>query len=105
LPKGVVAQVGASFIATATGFGSSTGQVKAPGVSGITSIEVVGDPNVSLGPVPLGPSPNVGGWLMVQFLGATNSSTTTLIPKAPTDGSVVGMSFYVEAGSILIQGE
>lgn len=105
LPRGVTAAVGASFVATATGFGASTGQVKAAGISGISSIELVGDPNTTLGPVPTGGSPNVGGWILVQFLGATNSSTTTLIPKAPTDGSVVGLSFVVEAGSIVIAGE
>ncbi len=145
LPKGVTAAVGASFVATATGFGSSTGQVKLPGSSGVNSIEVIGDPNASIGPVPLGGSPNVGGWIMVQFLkgstsavtsaltmnsytpaGTNNSATppiftgtpavltgtivnsggaTTFAPGAPADGTVVGLGFYVEAGSILIQGE
>lgn len=97
LPKGITPAVGASFVAKATGAGASTGTVIAPGVSGITSIEVVGDPNLSLAPQAQGGSPNVGGWILVQFLGATSSSVTTLIPKAPADGSVVGMSFYVDA--------
>lgn len=108
LPKGVTPAVGASFIATAVGdasSGNSTGLVKAAGVSGITSIEVIGNANLSLGPIPTGGSPNVGGWVLVQLLGATDSSTTTLIPTAPTDGAVIGMSFMVEAGSILIAGE
>jgi len=108
LPAGVVPNVGASFIATSTGQsvgGGSTGLVLAPGVSGITSIEVVGDPNQSLGPIPVGGSPNVGGRLMFQYLGATSAGVTTLIPTAPAINSVVGMSFVVEAGSILINGE
>lgn len=108
LPAGVVASLGASFIATATGDstnGGSTGLVKTTGVSGITSIEVIGDPNASLSPVPVGGSPHSGGWVLVQFLGATGAGTTTLIPTAPAAGSVVGMSFMLEAGSIIISGE
>lgn len=108
LPKGVSPSVGASFIATATGDstgGGSTGIVQLPSVSGISSVEVVGDPNQSMGPIPMGGSPHVGGWVMVQFLAATSASVTTQLATAPANGSVVGMSFVVEAGSILIAGE
>jgi len=108
LPKGVSPNVGASFIATATGdstLGTSSGLVKAVGFSGISSIEVVGDANQSLNPVPVGGSPNVGGWVMVQFLAPTGAGVTTPVATAPADGQVVGMSFYVEAKSILISGE
>lgn len=171
LPVGVVPAVGASFIATATGDstgGGSTGLVKAVGVSGILGIEAIGDANKSLAPMPVGGSPNVGGWVLVQFIGATlvgtvlgththnftviggqiasttndianyagpllgkqeaanatylgaNSATNggvvaasagtpagtiTLAATAPADGTVIGMSFYVEAGSIIIAGE
>lgn len=105
LPAGVVPNIGASFVAKAQGSGSSSGTVMAPGVSGITSMEVIGDPNQSLGPVPFRGSPNVGGWVLVQLLGATNSSTTTLIPTAPAAGTTIGMGFYVEFGSIIIAGE
>lgn len=100
LPPGVLPNIGASFIATATGdttLGTSTGLVQASTVSGITSIEVIGDANQSMGPVPVGGSPNVGGWILVQMLGATSSSVTTLIPTAPAAGSTVGMSFFVNA--------
>lgn len=93
LPKGVIPAVGASFIATTTGYstgGGSTGLVIAPGVSGDSSLEVIGDPNQSIAPVPMGGSPNVGAWIMVQFL-----ATTT--PTNPANGSVVGMSFYMNA--------
>lgn len=105
LPSGVEPSIGASFVATATGFGKSTGQVKASGISGIASIEVIGDPNASLNPVPVGGSPNVGGFVLVQFLAPTSSSVTTMIPTAPAAGATIGLSFYVEAGSILINGE
>lgn len=108
LPRGVVPNVGASFIATATGDstnGGSSGLVIAPGVSGIGSIEVVGDPNQSFGPIPMGGSPNVGAWILVQFVGPTDADTTTMIAKAPASGSVVGMSFLVEAASVVIAGD
>lgn len=148
LSKGVVPAVGASFIATATGDstgGGSTGSVVLSGVSSIASMEVVGDPNASLAPIPVGGSPNVGGWILVKFLKPSTSAVTsvltmdsytpagtnngasppifsgtpavltgsivnsggatTMVAGAPTDGSVCGMSFVVEAGSNLIAGE
>ncbi len=171
LPRGILPAVGVSFVATATGDstgGTSSGLVKVPGVSGVLTAEVIGDPNLSLGPIPMGGSPNVGGWIMVQFMGgvltgsalaahshdllviggqaasttndvaiysgpifgkeaATNSTVlgsasatnggvlaasagtpagaVSFAATAPTDGSVVGMSFVVEAGSMIIAGE
>lgn len=108
LPAGITPAVGASFIAIATGQstgGGSTGTVVAPGISGITSVEVVGDANQMMSPVPMGGSSNMGGWIMVQFLAPTSASVTTLIPTAPTNNTVVGMSFYVEQSSVLIAGE
>jgi hypothetical protein len=96
LPPGVTPATGASFVATATGAGGSTGTAIAVGISGITSMEVIGNPSSSLAPQPTGPSPHVGGWILVQCLAPTSTSTTTLIPTAPTNGSVVGMCFYVD---------
>jgi hypothetical protein len=88
LPKGLVPAVGQSFIASATGSGKSTGLVKVVSPSGILAVEVIGDPNMSIAPVPQGGSPNVGGWVLVQFL------APSLAP--PADGSVVYLSFYVD---------
>lgn len=111
LPSGVLPAAGAAFFATATGDstgGGSSGLVKASAVSAISSIEVIGDPNQSIGPVPVGGSPNVGGFLIVQFLAPTISTGAYIAPfvaTAPTNESVVGLSFYMEAGSILINGE
>lgn len=103
LPSGVEPAVGAAFIAKATGFGSSTGQVHASGVSGILTTEVIGNPNASIAPIPVGGSANPGGWILVQFLAPTLTSTTIhnnpMIPTAPAAGSVVGLSFYVEQGA------
>lgn len=108
VPKGVVPAIGVSFIATATGFstgGGSTGTVIASGVSGISSVEVIGDPSMSLSPIPMSGSAHVGGWILVQFTGATSSSVTTPIATAPANNSVCGLSFYVEASSVTIAGE
>jgi hypothetical protein len=96
LPKGLTPTVGQTFVAANTGAGASTGTVIAAGVSGITSVEVIGDPNTTLASGPMLGSSYPGGWIMIQFLGATGASTTTLIPKAPADGSVVGLSFWVD---------
>lgn len=108
LPKGVIPNVGAAFIATATGFttgGGSTGTAIAPGVSGINTIEVIGDPNQEIAPIPMGGSPNVGSWILVQFIGPTSSSVTTPIAIAPVNNSVASLSFYLDQSSILIAGE
>lgn len=108
VPAGIIPAVGVPFIATSSGVstgGGSTGTVQAPSLSGISGVEIVGDPNNALAPIPMGGSPNVGSWLMVQFLAATSSSVTTLIPTAPANGSVIYMKFLLEAGSILIAGE
>jgi hypothetical protein len=91
VPHGVTPQVGVSFVAKATGAGGSTGLVIAAGVSGIASLEVIGDPNLSLAPHVSGPSANVGGWVLVQLLNGSSA------PTAPAAGSTCGMCFYVDA--------
>lgn len=68
LQPGLLPAVGQSFVAKATGAGHSTGQVKVAGTSGISSVEVIGDPNLSFAPMPMGGSAYEGGWIMVQFL-------------------------------------
>lgn len=102
LPKGLTPTVGQSLVVPpgVTGAGGSTGTVIAAGISGITSMEVIGDPNQSFSPQPQGvagyTTAHTGGWVLVQLLAPTSSSVTTLIPTAPANGSVVGMSFYVD---------
>lgn len=102
VPPGVVPAVGVSFIATSQGnatHGTSTGLVQAPSVSGIISTEIVGDPNGSIGPIPMGGSPNVGSWLMIQFLAPTVSGSaydTPMIPTAPADNTVISMTLLLE---------
>lgn len=92
VPAGIVPAVGVGFIATSAGqssHGGSTGLVIAPGVSGIDSIETIGDPNLSLAPIPMGGSPNTGGWLLLQFL-------LDGVVTAPANNSVIGLTLYLE---------
>lgn len=99
VPQGVTPAVGVSFVATATGYstgGGSSGTVKAIGIGANTSFELIGDPNLSIGPIPMGGSPNTGSWFLGQFLAATSSSVTTLIPTAPSDNSIVKMTILLE---------
>lgn len=69
VPVGITPAVGVSFVAIATS-GSGTGKVQAPSVSGLTSIEVVGEPNstiISSAATVMGISS--GAYMMLQCLG------------------------------------
>lgn len=96
-PAGFTPAVGASFIATASQSIGGSAAVEAPSVSGITSLEVVGNVNETIANSAI--STNGGALLIAQFLGATSSSVTTLVPTAPANGSVVGMSFFFDQSS------
>lgn len=102
VPAGLTPSVGMSFVPVATGSIGGTGTVIAPGVSGITSVEVVGDPNQSINSNPIATSG--GAWLLVQLLGATSSSVTTLVPTAPANGTTIGMSAFFDISSVTIDG-
>lgn len=105
VPKGVTPAVGVSFVAIASGQssgGGSTGLVVASGVSGIISIETIGDPNQSIAPVPQFGSAHTGSWILVQFLAPTVSGSaydTPMIPTAPANNTVISMTLYLEAGT------
>lgn len=102
VPAGVTPAVGVGFVAIATGYstgGGSTGTVKALGIGANVTMEVLGDQNLSIGPIPMGGSPNTGGIMLVQFLAATSSSVTTLIPTALADNTIVKMKLLLEQHS------
>lgn len=102
VPAGVTPAVGVSFIAIKTGAIGGSAAVQGPSVSGIQSVEVVGDPNLSINNSSI--AQNGGAYLLIQFLGATNSSTTTLIPKAPADNSVCGLTMCFDGSSVTVDG-
>jgi hypothetical protein len=101
LPLGIIPAVGQPFIASVTGGGTGTGVVMAPSKSGIMSIEVLGDPNLTLGSKYNGAAilgGSAGSYMVLQCLNASGTIT------APAAGSVVGLSFFMNNSSILVQG-
>lgn len=100
VPQGLTPAVGLSFIATATGTIGGSAAVEAPAISGISSIEVVGNANTSIANSNI--AQNGGAWVLMQFLAPTDADTTTLIPTAPVDESVVGFSFSFDGSSVQI---
>jgi hypothetical protein len=100
LQPGVVPAVGATFTAIASqsiGGSAAVEQILSTG-SGIDHIEVVGDPNTSIGPIPVGGSPNVGGWItMVCFKNG--------VITAPADGTAISLAFYLNQSNVLVKGE
>lgn len=95
LPPGFTPTVGQSFIALTAGAGASTGKVQKPLVSGVNSVEVIGDPNLMISNSAI--DPNAGAKVLVQFL--SNGILT-----APADGSVCGMTFNFDRSSVTIDG-
>lgn len=103
LPLGVIPAVGQSFIATATGTIGGSATVEAPSISGLTAIEAVGDPNAMLKNSNV--YQNGGGQIVLQTLAATNSSTTTLVPTAPADGTVITLVLLMSDSSVTVNGQ
>ena len=100
LPPGIVPAVGVSFIANGSsliGGSAQTAIILAAG-AGVDHIEVAGDPNTTLSPIPVAGSQNVGGWM---FLECFKNGVLT----APTNGTAIGLSFYLSQSSVFVKGE
>lgn len=97
----IPAAVGVSFIANGTSGSFGTGTCATPTKSGVTSVEVVGNANLTLNTT----GPTGTGYIIVQFLGSTSSSVTTLIATQPADGSTVGMSFDLSNSFVTVNGD
>jgi hypothetical protein len=87
--------IGAAFIPTSSATIGGGATVAPPSVSGINSIETVGDPNQTISSTQ---PQTVGAQIIVQCL-ADNVLT------APANGSVISLAFYLNNSSILVQGE
>lgn len=100
LPPGITPAVGVSFVAKATTTAAGTGAVQVPlsTASGIDHIECVGFPHLILSPTPVGGSPNVGGWAVLNC--EKNTALT-----APTDGTVIRLTWYLSQSSVTVAGE
>lgn len=108
-PLGFTPAVGSAFIATAIGVpgeaNTSTSRVMLPKPSGIQCFEVVGDPNQMIANSSV--ASNAGAQLIVQCLAptlSTNAYGQPMIPTAPVDGTVLGMSFWFDGSSVTIDG-
>lgn len=105
VPAGVTPAVGVVFVALAVGVtgeaNTSTSRVMIPGVSGVSSIEVVGNTDVM---VNTNIASTAGQWVFLQFMGATSSSVTTNIPVAPLASSVVNLSLLFDGSSVTVDG-
>jgi hypothetical protein len=98
VPPGVTPAVGVPFVAAATSaVGTGAVQVVATAASDIDHIEFVGSPDLSLGPVPVGGSPNVGGWLVLQCEKGD-------AVQQPADGTIIRLGFYLSQSSVLTGG-
>lgn len=102
LQPGLIPTLGQTFVATSAGGALGSGTVKLAGVSGITSIEVIGNPNSSINNSSI--ATYGGAWITVQFLAATAAGNTALIPTAPAPGSVVAMSFLFDGSNVSVDG-
>ncbi len=103
LPSGLTPAVGMAFVAIATGdgAGTGTGQVKVVGVSGIQSIELMGNPQLELGPQGVS---HQGAWIYLQCLGATATADTAMIPAAPAEDSIISISLLLDNSSVTVDG-
>lgn len=102
VPIGVTPAVGVSFIAASVGAGSntSTSRVMATAAAGsnIMSIEIVGDPNLSIAPNPAS-AQGYGASFILQCRDHTGAIA------APADGTVISLAFYLSNSSVTLQGE
>lgn len=91
------AAVGSVFVATAVGAG--TGTVKALTASNITNVEVAQVQSSLL--VNLNSAQGKGSSIIVQTLGATDATTTTVIPLNPLTGSQMSFKIWFRDSSVL----
>lgn len=96
VPAGLTPAVGLSFIATATGAIGGTGAVEVPGTSGVASMEVIGNANLSINNASL--AQNGGAWLLLQCLDFAGALV------APAASTVIGLSTFFDISSATIDG-
>lgn len=101
VPEGVTPAVGVSFIALSDGGAgnvlTSRVQAAAAAGSGVASIELVGDPNLSIAP-----RQSLQGY-GASFILECRDYAGALV--APADGSIISLRFYLSNSSVQIAGE
>lgn len=97
VPSGITPAVGVMFIAQATGAGTnSVSKVQAITKSGISSVELMGDPQAMLGPQGVS---NQGAWLFLQCVSDSTASTAAAITAGTPSGSISAGVIPVTAGT------
>ena len=105
VPVGITPAVGVTFFATATS-GTGTGVVETVVPSGVTNFEVMGDPNTTItSQAATVAGVSSGAYMVIQMFGPTSAGVTTLIPTAPPNGTVVGLSFFLSNSLITVRGD
>lgn len=91
LPLGLTPTPGQGFVAPTGATTTGSGQIEVPASagSGVSSIEVVGDPNQTV-------SATGGATILCAVMAATSSSVTTHVATAPANGSVIEMRFVYQ---------
>ena len=105
VPPGITPAVGVAFVAKATGSGSGSGEAQAPAAAGVgvNHIELIGNSALAINPIPVGGSPNVGGYIAIACYADSSSDANVL--TAPADGSVISLEFYLSQSSVVVAGE
>lgn len=96
IPAGITPAIGMAFVAT--GVGTGNGTATAIGSSGINAIEQVSNISGYLNKQPA--TPLSGGYVIIQCLGPTSSSVTTLIPTDPASGSQITFKLLLNNSSV-----
>lgn len=98
LRVGITPAVGVAFKATATTTAAGTGAVQVPLAtgSGLQSIELVGNPNLTINPIGVGAGLP---YFIFRCLAATGAGTTTLVATDPADGSTLELEIYLSDSS------
>jgi len=103
VPVGVTPAVGVTFIAANAGTGSnaltSRVQTSAAAGSGVATIELVGNPNVTT----INPAPSANQGYGAEFILQCRDYAGALV--APADGSIISLAFYLSNSSITVAGE
>jgi len=81
-----------SALPSPTPYPGGTGTVAQPSVSGVSEVELVGNPSSLLGATS-------GGVLILQVLAPTSSSVTTRVPTAPVNGSTMSFRLVMKSAS------
>ena len=100
VPVGITPAVGVAFKCAATSAGTNSKcQVQNATGSGISSVEVIGNPSLTLTSTGLG---STNPYVIVQCLAATAAGTTTFVATDPANGCTMGLEFYFTDSSNVI---